>query len=724
MAMFPSSMPYDTINIIDQSQYTETVTEEIIDTVPSGPIAFIPFVSPRGYGEDNKLIYMTPSRLAKYGTPNLKKYGLSLYLANRVADAGGTVLGMRVMPDGAAKASYTVWVKPEIMVTNGSYEVHGTIENGESYINPIKFNLLYEDLKDVVLNDNQKAFLDNQMVTGSSTDLANVIFTDKDIYNSIDLENKTLKSIAGDYTYPIDEINSLTFTLEEKTEIKNVDGKDVEVKYALLTEKVVDGSTPLVFRAEYNGESKFISLDLHYSSEEIDGYIKWFTISSKSAGEFANNFKFRFEVNNTMTTVDDIYYNLYTFDGNNKLDKTITVSFNEDLTYDSESMYIEDVVKEYSENISVEVHTNIYDELKKQIDDSGIKEELTIRSLDMLSIDLNYNSMLVDGNVRTINVYDGLNLSSTYGINLIGGTDGWDDKNDVAFAINATDTESKFDAEFVKAYDGTKTDLIWDEIRFPFQFMYAPSFSDDVLGAIHKLAEDRDITHVNYFTPKFNKYSEVRTWCKTNMDSINLWKEYIYPEWAEVRDPYTNRKVFFPSVYFNAYYDILHWINAKDTPLAGKKNYVWKGFTTGTMIPYAAKDDEFIANHNAGINTMVEDGLGNATPYEQITAQTPKIVSALSEINNSMVLCEMVKIARRIASENRWSDMTTAVQDYKNIVEDAIKLALGNCYETLEVIAEQEAVNGAGKNRIYCRINVKFKGIFKGVTYEFYIIEN
>ena len=98
MSIFPSSMPYDDVTIIDQSGYVEeTVTET--PYIPSGPIAFMPFISPRGYGEDNKLMYMNGSKLAKYGNPNLKKYGLSLYLAKRFIEGGGTVLGMRVVPD-------------------------------------------------------------------------------------------------------------------------------------------------------------------------------------------------------------------------------------------------------------------------------------------------------------------------------------------------------------------------------------------------------------------------------------------------------------------------------------------------------------------------------------------------------------------------------------------------------------------------------------------------
>ena len=95
--VYPSSMPYDEVNIVDNSVY-EDIIVDVNAGIPTGPIAFIPFISPRGYGEDNKLVYMDATRLSRYGTPNLNKYGLSLYLAARFIQGGGTVLGMRVVP--------------------------------------------------------------------------------------------------------------------------------------------------------------------------------------------------------------------------------------------------------------------------------------------------------------------------------------------------------------------------------------------------------------------------------------------------------------------------------------------------------------------------------------------------------------------------------------------------------------------------------------------------
>ena len=107
--MYPSSMPYDDLTFHDLSEYTETTPLEPVAGIPDGPIALMPFISPKGYGEDNKLMYMDSTRLSKYGDPNLKKYGLSLYLAKRFVEGGGTVLGMRLMPDDAGYANKVIY---------------------------------------------------------------------------------------------------------------------------------------------------------------------------------------------------------------------------------------------------------------------------------------------------------------------------------------------------------------------------------------------------------------------------------------------------------------------------------------------------------------------------------------------------------------------------------------------------------------------------------------
>ena len=127
--IYPSSMPYDAVNIVDESSYVEEVAVEA-PYIPTGPVAFIPFISPRGYGEDNKLEYMTAAKLAKYGNPNLKKYGLSLYLANRVIAGGGSVLGMRVTTGDSWGYAYNIFTANVKQDTSAPYKYIDCHEDG------------------------------------------------------------------------------------------------------------------------------------------------------------------------------------------------------------------------------------------------------------------------------------------------------------------------------------------------------------------------------------------------------------------------------------------------------------------------------------------------------------------------------------------------------------------------------------------------------------------
>ena len=133
--VFPSSMPHDSVTIIDQSGYVEeTVVESPF--IPDGPVAFIPFISPRGYGDDNKLQYMSGSKLSKYGNPNLKKYGLSLYLAKQVINAGGTVLGMRVTTDSYNYANFCVYANVSKAIQVKYQTMYNSI-NGATTLHPV-----------------------------------------------------------------------------------------------------------------------------------------------------------------------------------------------------------------------------------------------------------------------------------------------------------------------------------------------------------------------------------------------------------------------------------------------------------------------------------------------------------------------------------------------------------------------------------------------------------
>ena len=53
---------------------------------------------------------------------------------------------------------------------------------------------------------------------------------------------------------------------------------------------------------------------------------------------------------------------------------------------------------------------------------------------------------------------------------------------------------------------------------------------------------------------------------------------------------------------------------------------------------------------------------------------------------------------------------------------NTLSIKYSKAYRTLNVTSERESVNGAGSNRIHCRIYISFKSMLKGVTYDIYIV--
>lgn len=832
MAIFPISMPYDEVTVIDQSQYTEETTVSESETTPVGPILYCPFVSPRGFGEDNKLTYMTSAKLAKYGTPNLKKYGLSLYLARRFSEAGGNVLGMRVMPDNAMKSNAMMYAKITSdedalaikvvdyidddgsairqeypIFTLYSYNNDGTpLSNIQSYTNTT-YSTIYSSSEKTIFTqtiDAPSGVTEEDEPTGdgwksSSTDssLRYIILepdSDSNLFTVLDesiashksgTENEIINKSDSAY-----EDFAVVYNDEPSTEnvlfMASIDGKyvicratkkhsDTLTKNYYEIVPFVTSFTRAYLDIEYNRLENFVVGTSGYSDEKFyneivkldesakvllydeasdsvydytdgdktpitslsDGevvYVPMIFISSKALGEFANAFRFNIETDTAMNQAiaastnranlsnkNGFFYKFVDYEGSTNLDQKMTFTFNDFYVYNNESMFVEDVVEEYSKYIDFKsLGANVLRVLFYNL--------FEISSDDFYKIDILFGSnedstRYSFSGFKTVVDEDDPDTTLIY--TLTNGTDGWDN-------TSFTFDNDKFASEIAKAYDGTKTQLIYDDVRYPFEYIFAPSYNESVVSAIHGLVTANDFVTAEYFGPMSETHNDARLDINnligdsvlSNSNSKNAWKERIVDSWAMIRDPYTLRKVYMPSVYFDCPGYVTHWISNKSSAFAGAKNYAWTGYIPGTLMPTMYNRTELIANHNNGMNTMIEDGSGSASAYNQITAQQGLgINSALSEINNSIILCNMIRLAKELAYSYRWTT-NIDVTEYANAVSTKISNNLKGCYEYLSVVAERESVNGAGRNRIRCKLNVVFNSLLKGVSYEFYILAN
>ena len=756
MANYPIGMPYDDIKVFDYSIYDTTSVRN--NYVPTGLTVFQPIISEKGIGKDGELVYITErSQLDGYGTPNMKKYGLSHYLADNVLKAGANLLTCRLVANDSKPASLLVYARYTKSAKNDKISnLYNTDADG---------NLILSNISD---NSNStmllKVYADEFDDTGS-------YLTIYDIYNKKYKYNKEYycnymgcrcKFIIQYYSPHIiiyngeDYANSTYYTYA--TEVTS--DTSVSIEYAhfenqydwidWLHENDIDEYNKVigVIIKEDNGINRPLINELEDEGEYI---IPLMVFRSKANGKFGNNISIKLYNDLLMDAyansadAPNRFYTIEVFDNNTRVQDTVTFSF-DDYIYNNTAMDYTSIFEksdvlelelfpqffEFREHIATRMNQNVESE------DYKLDEE----NIDVLfGVDhrgIKYTN-IVDtlGNVIYENTYIPMYAEVLFGgkYKFGGGSDGsfdnikYIDENDPTKIIEHCDydynkgDQDPFAPYFVKAFNGEISDLIFDEVRTPFRMIFSPSLNNDVNDAIHALVNERKTTAAFYGFPTNSKtYLTNRKHKVEHYPGYVTYKEYFISESAEVRDIHTHKRMRMPSVFFNSYAIPYHWRTSKGKQFAGSDFY-WKEHINGTLLPRTVERQEYINNHNNGLNTMTENGKGIANAYEQITSQTPIVNSMLSELSYSICLLEMSYIALEYARERRWTDIDDEnIEEYKNELGRRFNERVGSWYKSCEIEVTQASTTGAGRNRLLCKIYVIFKNINKGVTYEFYVI--
>ena len=747
---WPASMPYDVINVHDQSYYTDTSENINTVSVPEDPIAFIPFISPSGLGNDNELVYLNSTSIRKYGNPDYYKYGLSLYLANQFISGGGNVLGLRLK---AADAMHS----------------HVGLVNNIKIVNEVVVNTVVDSSNNVVYYPYFKKAGDNvtelpRYFEGITYTYA---YTDEDGVPqpeavTIDPEATTGNKVPDELgdgerdqllseVYEIRDLNiydKTTSTLLYELLRKDVVESSIEKVYfntpetagdkdkleAAFNSYVADGATAIPdnlgeFVTEMvpdeDGEGSTATTTYVQLEKDVTYTIPLFMFYALPSGpnSYSSTLTFddtmeNYAVNNNRP---ERFYKISTYNGNTEIEQKVSFTFSE-FVYSAQSMNIEDVILDYCTNIGY---------IPGKMDVMNKILEMYVTNTSLYTADHNnYNAIDIifgrsrDGvynNYRNVNLADASSIALTFQNGSLG-----------SFVSNNKETkDAAIRKAFADAYTGVTTDLIYDEVRYPFRFVFQPCEDYDdgvtidrtVSDAIMSLVDIRESTQAVMYIPPSNTYSESRSKKERLYSSYDTSKVFFHVESAMIRDPYTYKRIRMPAVYFDAI-AIPRTLTSVGygTPLAGN-NFYWNGFITNTMLPRSTNNQEFIDNHNSYINTMVENGNGYAYAVEQITSQ--KNTSQLSEINNAITLRRMCNLALIAARNNRWSiDLNDDVEiaAYRTTLENSISAELGGAYSSLSITVERESINGAGSNRLHCVLRVSFNSLLKGVTYDIYII--
>lgn len=779
---WPTSMPYDVINIHDQTAYSDISATVDTVTIPDDPIAFIPFISPRGYGKDNELVYLGSSSIGRYGNPDYYKYGLSLYLANQFIDGGGNIAGIRLKAENGTYSHVGIYA--DVAYKNDIYTAEQTIPDTDTKVDsPYWIGGDYTANNPYIKPDYQYDGSVISFTSGTSKsyevkDGDTVLYTIK--YIDVQHTEEQTNEETGETTTVITSVDRtilvpkhdtenwtlITGTITDSTTIAALSDNDDprtampddKITYTVMTVKklhVKIGSKSYSTTDTYTSGTKqlpiasnedilknsfaaFKSDDATANIGSIEGdiaedetyTIPLFMLYSLASGKTGINI--RIEYDSTMETVVDTigdvdrFYKMSTFDGNTEIEGKISFSLS-DYIYNDQSMFIQDVVEDNCNTIGylpialnndMTTIDKLYDIIEKYAEDDMVNGNPA--SIDVLF-----------GTKRISNLYNTDNEAYALYKNFVLDSDSIDLSNisfdggslgDFEPSVDSVTRTEAMVAAFVNAYSAKITDLIFDQVRYPFTFIFQPIDDSRVSDAIYNLVvECRDNTEAIMFTAPSKSYLQARNIKGGYTSTYDTDKMIFWSESAIVRDPYTHKRIRMPSVYFNAK-AIPRTITQYGwgTPLAGSKFY-WDGFVTNTLEPRSSDPNEYIKNHNFRLNTMIENGAGIANAYEQITAQS--ITSQLSEANNAIVLRKMCSIALNIARNRRWTDLGESdINEYKTTVETAILGQLGGSFASINIEAERETVNGAGRNRIHCRITASFNALLKGVTYDIYIV--
>ena len=415
---------------------------------------------------------------------------------------------------------------------------------------------------------------------------------------------------------------------------------------------------------------------------DVNGYkiAPLFIVYERSAGTFGNNIAVRFAFDPSMESqvADERFYTVASTDTSTglKLTPTVSFTFDEDYTYLAESLFATDVFETYNPKLGMYVSSHMSD-FRKVVAASGL------------------------------NAADGLALA--------GGSDG-------SFDLNADKTVRALAMSTAMAdvYNGTVTDTIYDEIRYQFIHVLDNDDSALVKDAVENLCAKRYTSIAVLSNPStITAYTQAES-LRKSVYKYDTFSAAMYTESAMVIDPYTHKRVRMPASYFNSFTLASHCVNKGFAlPFAGKY-YKWTGFIAGTMKPQSTSTVTLKTEHELRLNQMFEDGKGNASPYQQITMQST--MSKLSELNNVHILKFMIRISLIESDAARWDfNSDTDIVKFQKTVAAAVDLQLNGLYDSFSVVCSRESANGAGANRILAAINVTFKNVLKGVTYQFYI---
>lgn len=365
-------------------------------------------------------------------------------------------------------------------------------------------------------------------------------------------------------------------------------------------------------------------------------------------------------------------------------------------------------------------YTNAYLDLKTVVD--GKSDQIRVRifndatlkmyeavsniiGTDEFTLEELYDNDIIFGTTRKGDyisnlTYDGIDLASSYGLTLDGGSNG-------VFKDSPLTAEEELNKQYLEFFNGTTTDEIYDVDTYQLDVIVDANYPDNVKRAIEALAMFREdcVAFIDMGT-EIASYEEIVAYGRRLAKSRYCYATFLA---YDVIDEYTNRQIRVTAMYDLAPKLVPHFSNGRNRAFAGLKF----GVTLDSAIEGTVN---FIPKIVPSVNQkelMDDTRINYASYYNGVLTMdteytTQEEYTQLSFVNNVFAIQEVIKAIRVRCPHIRYSFLDAeGLKEYQTDVTGIIDRYVNNFMSLSFKYIEDKIM---AQNKIYyAAIEVRFK---------------
>lgn len=397
-----------------------------------------------------------------------------------------------------------------------------------------------------------------------------------------------------------------------------------------------------------------------------DGFkaVKLFSVAYVGKGVYGKNLRWRIRTDSgsdKQNSYKNYLFDIYQYEEMLTLSESFSCTFVEDAIYSGASIYAEDVVNDIdsgSNLVKMVVNYAGFEAIFNAYKEANPDTTYTIENFDiLLGLDKTTKQAIENYEIEPEALDpagDGsspISITSTSGVNFIGGSDG-------ALALNANPTtrEAALKALYTKAFSGEIDPNIKSKNRFPTTFILDADYPSDVKLALASLATQRgDCMAMLDCGLQITTKASVKTYVETYLgDYINSRLHTIEPYCMKVRDPYTQKTITVTSTYWLAANYPTHISNwgGKHKPMAGNTFGIIDGYIKNSVYPVFDEDiDSEMMDELADMHVNFAKFNPNQDIVRAMQDTRQAKLTNLSEQNNMLVVLDVKRDAEKLAAQ-------------------------------------------------------------------------